>query len=113
MRPAPTKTSHAESAKLLTVLLTAKSAKQTEFLQTLEALGQQMAAAPGCIECVVTQEVSGSPRFILFLAFRDLASLETQLTSASFHILRGAMDVLSQPAEFRIASADAVPGFAP
>ena len=101
------------TAKLLTVLLTAKAAKQTEFLQLLEAIGGEIAASPGCIECVVTREVSGSPRFILFLAFRDLRSLEAELTSENFRILRGAMDILSEPAEFRIATADPAVGFSP
>jgi quinol monooxygenase YgiN len=99
--------------KLLTVLLTANPAKQTEFLQTLEALGRDLARAPGCVECVVAREVSGSPRFILFLAFSDRRSLEAQLASESFRILRGAVDILSEPAEFRMVSAGSMVGFSP
>jgi quinol monooxygenase YgiN len=100
-------------AKLLTVLLTAQAAKQTELQQTLEALARDLAAAPGCQECVVAREIAGSDRFILFLAFRDLRALEAQLASDSFRILRGAINVLSKPAEFRVVAADSAPGFAP
>jgi quinol monooxygenase YgiN len=100
-------------SKLLTVLLTAHPSKQTEFLQTLEALGRDLASVPGCIECVVAKDVGGGPRFVLFMAFRDQKSLEAQLGSESFRILRGAMDILSEPAEFRVVSADARPGFSP
>jgi quinol monooxygenase YgiN len=100
-----------KSSKLLTVILTANAEKQTEFQQTLEALRLQIAAAPGCTECMVTREVSGAPRFILFLVFRDQRSLEAQLASDNFRVLRGAMDILSEPAEFRMAAADSAPGF--
>jgi quinol monooxygenase YgiN len=107
------RSNHQNGAKLLTVLFTAHAAKQTEFVQTLEAIGRQMAEAPGCLECVVAREVAGSPRFILFLAFRDVRALEAQLASENFRILRGAMDILSEPAELRVVSADASPGFLP
>jgi quinol monooxygenase YgiN len=100
-----------DTAKLLTVFLAAKAAKQTELVQMLEALGQELAAAPGCIKCVVTREVSDASRFILFITYRDRPSLEAQLMSDNFRILRGAMDILSEPAQCRIASADWVQGF--
>jgi quinol monooxygenase YgiN len=103
----------ANGAKLLTVLLTAQVAKLTEFQQTLEALGRELAGAPGCLECVVTRDVAGTPRFILFLAFRDIRSLEAQLVSDSFRILRGATDILSEPAELRMVTANSATGFTP
>jgi hypothetical protein len=74
-------------------------AKQTEFQQ---ALGCELSAAPGCLEC-----------FVLFLAIRDLRSLGAQLVSDSFRILRGAKDVRSDPAEFRFIAADSAPGLTP
>jgi len=112
-RSSGTNNHRAEAAKLLTVLVSANSTKATELVQTLEVLGQQLEASPGCLECVVAREISGAPRFVLFLAFRDLQSLEAQLTSDKFRILRGAMNVLSEPAEFRIATANSALGFSP
>jgi quinol monooxygenase YgiN len=102
-----------KNAKLLTVLLTAHSANQTEFQQTLEALARNLAAAPGCLEAIVARDLAGSHRFILFLAFRDSRALQAQLDSHTFQILRGAINVLSKPAEFRVVAADSAPGFAP
>jgi quinol monooxygenase YgiN len=96
----------------LTVVLTAQPAKQAELQQALEGLGRNMAAAPGCLQCVVASELAG-PRFIIFLAFTDQRSLDAQLVSETFRILRGATDLLSEPAELRVVAADAALGFIP
>jgi hypothetical protein len=77
----------------------------------LEALRRELAAGPGCLECVVTRDVCGTPRFVLFLAFRDLRSLEAQFVSDGFRISRGARAVLSEPAELRVITADSAHGF--
>jgi len=97
--------------KVLSAVLASRPDKQDELRQTLEALRAQFAGTAGCLECVVGRDVSGDPRFILFMVWRDARSLDGFLASDDFRILRGAMGVLSAPGEFRVVATDSTPGF--
>ena len=97
--------------KVLSAILAARPEKQDELRQTLEALQLQIVQAPGCIECVVGRDVSGDSRFILFMVWRDAQSVDSFLASQDFHILRGAMGVLSATGDLRYVATDTTPGW--
>ena len=101
----------ANGVKVMTALLTALPEKQEEFSQVLLGLRGQISAQAGCMDCVVGQDVGGPHRFLLFTVWRDLRSLEAHLASEQFRILRGAMNILSAPAEFRFVASEPFPGF--
>jgi quinol monooxygenase YgiN len=95
----------------LSAILASRVDKQDELLQTLEALRGRIAGTDGCLECVVSRDVSGQPRFILFMVWKDSRSLDGFLSSDDFRILRGAMGVLSSPGELRYVATETTPGF--
>ena len=97
--------------KVLSAILVSRPEKQDELRQTLEALRTQIVGSDGCLECVVSRDVSGGPRFILFMVWKDARTLDGFLSSDDFRILRGAMGVLSAPGEFRYVATDSTPGF--
>lgn len=97
--------------KVLSAILSSRADKQEELLQTLEALRGRIAGTDGCLECVVSRDVSGDPRFVLFMVWHDARSLEQFLLSDDFHILRGAMGVLSSPGELRYVATESTPGY--
>ena len=101
------KTHTSNGVKVMTALLTPIPEKQAEFLQTLQSLHIEIKKEPGCLECVVGQDVLGGPRFLIFMVWKDLQSLEAHMESEHFRILIGATSVLSAPADFRFISADA------
>lgn len=101
------RTNPSPGVKVVTALLTPIPEKQEEFLQTLQCLQCEIQKEPGCLECVVGRDVAGGPRFLLFMVWKDLQSLDAHMESENFRILIGATSVLSAPADFRFVSADA------
>jgi quinol monooxygenase YgiN len=67
----------------------------------LDGLRQAIGAAQGCVECLVAQDVSGEPRYVLLSTWSDARSLEAHLQSENFRILRGAADVLGTQTDVR------------
>lgn len=100
------KTNVGNGVKVMTALLTPIPEKQGEFLQTLQCLLVEIKQEPGCLKCVVGQDVMGGQHFLLFTVWKDLRSLNTHMESEHFRILVGAASVLSSPADFRFISAD-------
>jgi quinol monooxygenase YgiN len=92
--------------KIVTALLTPFPGKQAEFLQTLEGLRAEIGRSPGCLECIISQDITGQARFIVFIAWNDLESMEAHFASEHFRILRGAADILSAPSDFRVVTGD-------
>ncbi len=90
----------------MSALLTARPDKQEEFRQTLRSLQAEIRRQPGCLECTFGQEVSGEPRFLLFMVWGSAAHLEAHLDSEPFRVLLGATSILSAPAAFRYVAAD-------
>lgn len=93
-------------AKVLTALFTPIPEKQEEFLQTVRSLHLAIQKEPGCLECVFGRDLSGEPRFLLFMVWKDLAALQAHMATENFRILVGATSVLSSPADFRFITAD-------
>lgn len=97
---------HPSAVKVLTALLTPIPEKQEEFLQTIRSLHLAIQKEPGCLECVFGRDLSGEPRFVLFMVWKDLQALEAHMATENFRILVGATSVLSAPADFRFITAD-------
>jgi quinol monooxygenase YgiN len=95
----------------MSAILASRADKRDELLQTLEALRGRIAGTAGCLECVVSRDVSGEPRFVLFMVWKDARSLDGFLLSEDFRILRGAVGVLSAPGELRYVATETTPGF--
>jgi quinol monooxygenase YgiN len=94
------------SPKVVSSLLIPLPGKEQEFSQTLLSLQAEIKQEPGCLECVVGQDLSGDPRFVLFVVWKDLSSLEAHMESDNFRVLAGAIKVLSAPSEFRFITAN-------
>jgi quinol monooxygenase YgiN len=92
---------------VITALLRPLPGKGAELRQTLTALVDLVRLESGCLECVAAEELSEGPSFLLFMAWRDLPSLEAHLASDAFHVLLGAVQVLTSPKGVRILSAPA------
>jgi quinol monooxygenase YgiN len=101
MNPSPK-----SSIKVLSALLTVQAGKQEEFLQTLQSLVEEIRNQAGCLECAVGRDVAGDSKFLLFMAWKDLAHLENHMNSESFRVLLGATSVLTTPSGFRFIAAD-------
>ena len=99
-----------DGVKVLTALLTSLPEKQAELGQALEGLRLAVGQEAGCLDCVVGHEVPGGNRFVLLMVWKNLEALEAHMASDDFRILRGAMNVLSEPAEFRLVEADEAGG---
>jgi len=101
----------ANGVKAMTALLTALPEKQEEFSQVLRGLRIEISAQPGCVECVIGQDISGEGKYLLLSVWRDGEALDDHLTSEQFRILRGAMDILSKRGDFQLVTADTIPSF--
>ena len=101
------KTNIGNGVKAMTALLTPIPEKQEEFLQTLLCLHAEIKKEPGCLKCVLGQDLLGGRDVLLFTVWKDLRSLHSHMNSEHFRILVGATSVLSSPADFRFVSADA------
>ena len=101
----------ANGVKVMTALLTAVPEKQEEFSQVLRGLQREIGAQPGCLDCVVGQDMSGESKYLLLSIWRDGKALDDHLSSEQFRILRGAMNILSVPGEFQLVTADTAPVF--
>ena len=97
--------------KAMTALLSALPEKQEEFSQVLRGLRIEISAQPGCLDCVVGQDISGDGKYLLLSVWRDGRSLDDHLASDQFRILRGAMDILSTRGDFQLVTADTIPAF--
>lgn len=97
--------------KVMTALLTARPEKREEFSQVLRGLRTQISAQPGCLECVVGQDLAGEGKYVLLSVWRDARALDDHFSSEQFRILRGAMNILSTPGDFRLVAADTTPAF--
>jgi quinol monooxygenase YgiN len=95
--------------KIMTALLSARPEKQEEFSQVLRGLRTQISAQPGCLDCVVGQDMALDGKYVLCSIWRDGKALEDHLASDQFRILRGAMNILSTPGDFRLVTADTTP----
>jgi len=101
MKPSPR-----TGTKVLSALLTARSGKQQEFLQTLRSLVEEIRGQSGCLECAVGQDLSRESQFFIFMVWKDLAHLEAHMASEAFRVLLGATSVLTAPSGFRFIAAD-------
>lgn len=87
--------------RVITALLRPQLGKEEEFRQTLEGLTEVVRRDPACLECLLTRDLGGSERYVLVMVWQDLASLEAHLASESFHVLLGAVQVLTSPRDVR------------
>jgi quinol monooxygenase YgiN len=90
-------------SKVLTALLAAKPGTQAELQQTLRSLMGEIQEQPGCTSCVLAQDVTGGPRFVLYVAWVDAPSMEASLASEPFRVLLGAASTLGDQARFRMS----------
>lgn len=90
-------------SKVLTALLAAKPGTQDELQQTLRSLVGEMQEQPGCTTCVLAQDVTGGPRFVLYVAWVDAPAMEASLCSEPFRVLLGAASTLGDQARFRLS----------
>ncbi len=95
--------------KVMTALLATLPEKAAEFSQVLRGLRAEITLQPGCLECVVGQDIGGETRYVLLSVWRDGKALDAHLASEQFRILRGAMNVLSTRGDFRLVTADSIP----
>jgi quinol monooxygenase YgiN len=94
----------------MTALLRAKPEKREELQQLLCSLVDGIQKQPGCLDCLVSQDLEGERRFHLHLVWRDRSSLDAFLHAEVFSILHGALKVLAEPTEFlAVAAEDAFP----
>jgi quinol monooxygenase YgiN len=100
----------ANGTKVITALLSALPDKQEELSQMLLGLRTQISAQPGCLECVVGEDMAGDGRYLLLTVWRDAKALAAHLSSEQFRILRGAMDILGTRGRFRLVTDDAEGG---
>lgn len=91
--------------KVISALLTPQPGKEAELAQTLDSLAREIRTQEDCLECAIGREWTEGSRFLLFMVWRDLASLEAHLASETFRILLGATSVLTSPLGFRFISA--------
>ncbi|MCI0573410.1 MAG: antibiotic biosynthesis monooxygenase [Myxococcaceae bacterium] len=84
----------------MTALLAARPEKKDELLQTLRSLAVEIQNQPGCTTCVLGQDVAGGPRFVLYLVWKDLASMEAGMSAEPFRVLMGASSTLSGTGNF-------------
>jgi quinol monooxygenase YgiN len=97
--------------KVMTALLTALPEKEEEFSQVLRGLRSEISLQAGCLECVIGKDMAGENKYVLFSVWRDGKSLDEHLCSEQFRILRGAMNILSAPGDFKLATADTTSAF--
>jgi quinol monooxygenase YgiN len=90
-------------SKIMTALLSAKPGTQDELQQTLRSLVGEIQQQPGCTSCVLAQDVTGGPRFVLYVAWVDGLSMEASLASEPFRVLLGAASTLGDQARFRLS----------
>lgn len=90
-----------DEARVMTILLTARPGKQEELIQALESLTEEVRAQAGCQDCMIGQDLGNGSRFLLYLLWKDLASLHTYIASDGFRVLLGAHSTLADPGEFR------------
>jgi quinol monooxygenase YgiN len=94
------------AAKVMTAILKPRPGNQAELLQMLEGLRQAIGGSQGCVECLIAQDVSGEPRYVLLSSWTDTQSLAAHLQSEHFRILRGAADVLGTQTDVRFFAGD-------
>ena len=90
---------------VMSALLQPRPEKRAELQQTLRSLLEVIRAEPGCIECLVGEELEEGVRFYLHLVWRDTEALESFTASEVLRILLGALNVLANATEFRIVAA--------
>jgi len=91
-----------EDGMVMAAMLVARQEKQEELAQTLEALLGKALAQAGCLEGMVTQDLGGRPRFLLYLSWESRDAMKTYTGSEGFQILLGASSfLLREPARFR------------
>ncbi|MCI0673149.1 MAG: antibiotic biosynthesis monooxygenase [Myxococcaceae bacterium] len=103
------KARESSGGRVMTALLAARPEKQEELLQTLRSLAVEIQNQPGCTTCVLGQDVAGGPRFVLYLAWKDLASMEAGMSAEPFRVLLGASSTLSGAGNFSFSVANAAP----
>ncbi|HJV22324.1 MAG TPA: antibiotic biosynthesis monooxygenase family protein [Holophagaceae bacterium] len=96
---------------VLTALLVAKPGKREELHQALASLREGIQVQPGCLACIVGQDVGHAPRFHLHLVWEDGLALDAFMATEEFRILQGALAVLAVPTGFHIFPVEA--SFAP
>lgn len=96
-------------SKIMTALLAAKPGTQDELQQTLRSLVGEIQQQPGCTSCVLAQDVTGGPRFVLYVAWVDAHSMEASLSSEPFRVLLGAASTLGDPPRFRLSVSEPEP----
>jgi quinol monooxygenase YgiN len=94
------------AAKVVTSLLTPAPEKREEFIQTLRSLRVEIEREPGCLLCVVCQDIDGGDHFVLTSEWQDQAALNAHMASEHFRILAGASRLLGASAEFRFVTSD-------
>jgi len=91
--------------RVMTALFSARPEKQEELSQTLRSLLPNIKAQPGCLECMVGQDLGGGAQFFLYLVWQNLACMEAYLGSEGFRVLLGASSTLTAPTAFRFTAA--------
>ena len=84
-----------EAGRAMTALLIARPGAQAELLQTLQGLASDLERQPGCTACVLAQEISGGPRFLLYMSWSDLRAMRNGMASEPYRVLLGATSTLS------------------
>lgn len=87
--------------RVMTALLSAKAGAQDELLQTLRGLVGDLQNLPGCTACLLGQDVSGGPHFLLYVTWADALAMKAAVSSEPFRVLLGAANTLSDHARFR------------
>lgn len=95
-----------DNVMVMTALLTAKPEKKDELSQTLLTLVWKIRNLPSCLEAMAGQDLGNGPQFLLYIVWKDLASLEAYMASEEFRVLLGASSVLAGPTAFRFTCAN-------
>jgi quinol monooxygenase YgiN len=86
---------------LVTIKIDARSSKQKELTQTVNALAERVRQEAGCVSSQLYRDVKNENELCLLEEWATEADLDEHLRSQNFGVLRGAVKALGAQTEMR------------